>query len=124
RVRHRLVEHELEELVAEVVVVRDVPPGAGEAVTPREARPQLERPAHARVAIGRRVGVTQEELEEADEIVRIPLLRGVRLAAPAHDRALPSPGTNGGLRWNGTRLSHSRTACQWMSAVTCSGMSG
>ena len=28
----------------------------------------------------------------------------------------PLPGTNGGLRWNGTRFSQSRSACQWMSA--------
>ena len=42
----------------------------------------------------------------------------------AHGRTDPSPGTNGGLWWNGTRLSQSLSACQWMSAVTCSGCSG
>src|SRR4051812_22159166 len=146
------------------------------------------------MTVGGHVGVQQEELEQADEIVGVPLLRSVRLAEPelparrkpaeegavvdrephrravaepadvsagrfhfecpaletcerafehrhrgaleeaalprgrlcanAHERTLPSPCTNGGLWWNGTRLSQSRTACQWMSAVTCSGMSG
>ena len=45
-----------------------------------------------------------------------------RLRADAHRRTLPSPGTNGGLWWNGTRFSQSRSACQWISAITCSGM--
>ncbi len=47
-----------------------------------------------------------------------------RLGADAHVRTDPSPGTNGGLWWNGTRLSQSRSACQWISAVTWSGCSG
>ena len=42
----------------------------------------------------------------------------------AHRFTDPSPGTNGGLRWKGTRFSQRRSACQWMSAVTCTGMSG
>src|SRR4051794_22088874 len=41
-----------------------------------------------------------------------------------HGRTDPLPGTNAGLWWNGTRFSHSRRACQWMSAITCSGISG
>ena len=146
------------------------------------------------MAHGCLVGVREEQLEEGDQVVRIPLARGVRLAerelaagrepaeegrvvdrqpngsagaeparrpageldleraafetaehafehrdggtlqerpaarnrlrANAHARTLPSPGTNGGLWWNGTRLSHSRSASKWMSAVTCSGWSG
>ena len=36
----------------------------------------------------------------------------------------PSPGTNGGLWTNGTRLSQSRAAWRWIRAVTCSGISG
>ena len=36
----------------------------------------------------------------------------------------PSPGTNGGLWKNGTRFSQSRAAWRWISAVTCSGISG
>ena len=36
----------------------------------------------------------------------------------------PSPGTNGGLWKNGTRLSQSRAAWRWIRAVTCSGISG
>ena len=42
----------------------------------------------------------------------------------AHVRTDPSPGMNGGLWWNGTRFSQSRSACQWISAITCSGISG
>ena len=42
----------------------------------------------------------------------------------AHRRTEPSPGTKGGLRWNGTRFANSLSACQWISVVTCSGMSG
>ena len=42
----------------------------------------------------------------------------------AHPRTEPSPATNGGLRWNGTRFSQSRSASQWMSAITWSGISG
>ena len=30
----------------------------------------------------------------------------------AHGRTEPLPGTNGGLWWNGTRLSHSSSACR------------
>ena len=36
----------------------------------------------------------------------------------------PSPGTNGGLWKNGTRLSQSLAAWRWISTVTCSGISG
>ena len=53
--------------------------------------------------------------------------RGSRAERPlegAHRRTEPSPGTNGGLRWNGTRFANSLSACQWISVVTCSGMSG
>ncbi len=49
---------------------------------------------------------------------------GDGLGAHAHVRTLPSPGTNGGLWWNGTRLSQSRSASKWMSAITCSGCNG
>ncbi len=159
-----------------------------------EARPELEEAAHAGVAGGGAVGVSDEQLEERDEVVRIPFARGVRLAeaelaarrqapeergvvdleadprtgaeaargatrqrhlegaavetlegalqqsrcraleraaaersrfgADAHRRTLPSPGTNGGLWWNGTRFSQSRSASKWISVVTCSGCSG
>src|SRR5581483_2320387 len=193
-VRHRLVEHQREELVAEVVVVGDVAARAGEAAPAVEPRTQLEQAPHARMALGGRVGVPEQELDEPDEVVRIPFVRGVRLAQPelaarreaaeehrvvdreahrsaraeaarttageldlegaafergeralehrcrsaleqaaagsdgldanAHVRTLPWPGTNGGLWWNGTRLSQSRSAWKWMSAITCSGWSG
>src|SRR3954453_16823283 len=147
-----------------------------------------------RGGVGGGVGVAQQQLEEGDEVVAIPLAGGVRLAEPelaargepteerrvvdregprsagaeaphpavrkldlegaaleprerplehargsaleraaaqrrrlradAHVRTLPCPGTNGGLRWNGTRFSQSRSAWKWISAVTCSGWSG
>ena len=82
RVRHRLVEHQLEELVAEVVVVGDVAARAEQSIASVRTRAQLEQPADARVTAGGRVRVAQQELEEADEIVRVPLLGGVRLAEP------------------------------------------
>ena len=50
-----------------------------------------------------------------------------RLAAEsfhAQGRTEPFPGSNAGLWWNGTRLRKSFSACQWMSAVTWSGISG
>src|SRR5581483_6205883 len=64
----------------EVVVVPDVPARAEEAVAPVEARPQLEQPAHAGVPRARGVGVPEQELEEPDEVVGVPLARRVRLA--------------------------------------------
>ena len=42
----------------------------------------------------------------------------------AHARIDPFPGTNGGLRWNGTRFSQSLSACQWMRPITCIGIAG
>ena len=55
--------------------------------------------------------------------------RGRRNGAqlPGRDRhgfTDPVPGTNGGLWWNGTRFTKSLTACQWISAITCTGISG
>ena len=79
-VRHRLVEHQLEEVVAEVVVVGDVPPRAQQAVAPVEARPRLEQPAPAGVPVGRGGGVPEQQLEQHDEVVAVPLAGGVRLA--------------------------------------------
>ena len=37
---------------------------------------------------------------------------------PAHVGIDPRSGSNGGLRWNGTRLRQSCSACQWMRAMT------
>ena len=46
--------------------------------------------------------------------------RGDGLALDAaHVVTDPCSGSNGGLRWNGTRLRHSFSACQWMRAMTC-----
>ena len=42
----------------------------------------------------------------------------------AHVGIDPRSGSNGGLRWNGTRLRHSCSACQWMRAMTCAGHPG
>ena len=42
----------------------------------------------------------------------------------AHGRSDPRPASNGGLRWKGTPRTNSFSACQWMSASTCRGMSG
>ena len=82
RVRHRLVEHQLEQLVAEVVVVGDVAPRAQQAVAAVQPRPGLEHPPQRAVALRRRLGVAQQQLEQPDEIVAVPLARRVRLAEP------------------------------------------
>ena len=37
----------------------------------------------------------------------------------AHVGTEPCSGSKGGLRWNGTRLRQSCSACQWMRAMTC-----
>ena len=79
-VRHRLVEHQREQLVAEVVVVRNVAPRANEPVAPVQARPQPENTADAGVARADPLGVPQEQFEECDEVVGVPLPGGVRLA--------------------------------------------
>ena len=50
--------------------------------------------------------------------------RGRSRSTVVNCRTDPFPGSNGGLWWNGTRLSQSFAAFQWMSAVTCAGMSG
>ena len=42
----------------------------------------------------------------------------------AHRRTEPTPGTNGGLRWNGVRFASRRSAWRWMCAITCTGSSG
>ena len=64
---------------------------------------------------------------DGDALERRPP-RAARLAGGERStliaRTDPSPGSNGGLWWNGTRFSQSRTACQWISAVTCMGISG
>ena len=38
---------------------------------------------------------------------------------PAHVGTEPCSGSKGGLRWNGTRLRQSLSACQWMRAMIC-----
>ena len=203
RVGHRLVEHQLEEVVAEVVVIGDVAARAKEAVPPVQAWPRLEEPSPARVSVGGRRRIPEQQLEQRDEVVAVPFARRIRLAdaelpprrdppeegvvvdrqvgdraapeapdlasgephleRPAlepHERAIedrhrdpleerqsrglwraaegalgavercsfaatePSPGTNAGLRWNGTRLSQSLSACQWISATTRNGIRG
>ena len=54
-----------------------------------------------------------ETIDVADvrRLIRRIATRGpIGLGADTHRRTLPSPGTNGGLWWNGTRLSHRRSA--------------
>jgi len=46
RVRHRLVEHQLEEIVPEVVVVGDVPACTEKAVASVQPRPGCEQSPH------------------------------------------------------------------------------
>ena len=198
-VGHRLVEHQLEQVVAEVVVVGDVAACAQEAVASVQPRPRLEQAAPAGVPLGGRCGVAEQELEQPDEVVAVPFARRVRLADPelaarrdpaeervvvdrqrlgcaapepphaaawqpnfehpalevlertlenrdrdaleqrrpcglgstaktpfdaAHLFTEPWPGTKAGLRWNGTRFSQSRSACQWIRRTTRIGIRG
>ena len=199
RVRHRLVEEEREEVVAEVVVRLDVPPCGEQARAAVDSRPRFGEATPPRVPLGAGAGVAQEQLEERDELVGAPLTGLERLAErelrgacdaleetpvvdvhrhlvltrsvasfrsvrkPQHERSVldprkdalehghghatergrragagarqvaiegghcctePFPGSKGGLWWNGTRLTQSLAAFQWMSAVTWSGMIG
>ena len=86
RVGHRLVEHQLEEVVAEVVVVGDVAARAKEAVPPVQAWPRLEEPSPARVPVGRRRRIPEQQLEQRHEVVAVPFAGRVRLA----DAELPA----------------------------------
>ena len=79
-VRHRLVEHQREELVAEVVVVGDVPPRAQQPVAAVRARPRLDHPAHEPVPCDRSLGVAEKQREEPHQVVGVPLAGRVRLA--------------------------------------------
>ena len=58
RVGHRLVEHQREEIVPEVVVVGDVPACTEKAVASVQPRPRFEQPPHARMALRRGRGVS------------------------------------------------------------------
>jgi hypothetical protein len=87
RVRQRLVEEEREELVAEVVVVADVPAGGERAGTAVEPRPQLGEAAQVRMTRRRSLGVPDQELEQPGQVVGAPLARLVGLAQPE-----PRPG--------------------------------
>ena len=69
RVGHRLVEHQPEEVVAEVVVVLDVPPRAEQALAAAGARPRLHHAREARAPLDRRLGVPVQQLEQAGEVV-------------------------------------------------------
>ncbi len=60
-----------------------------------------------------------DAVHERDAGCRLPA-KGV----DAHVRTDPFPGSKGGFLWNGTRLRKSLSACQWMSAITWSGISG
>ena len=77
---HRLVEHQLEELIAEVVVVRNVPSSAKQPVAAVRPRPCLDHPAHETVPRNCGLGVAQEQREEPHQVVGVPLAGGVRLA--------------------------------------------
>ena len=106
----------------ETAVVDREPDGRARAEAAHRAVGELdlERPA---------LEVRERALEDRDgHALQQPPARA-RLGPQAalerrHDRTEPSPGTNGGLRWNGTRLRQRRRACQWISPVTCSGWIG
>ena len=101
---------------------RDRRPGAepalGSARKSHHERPSVEvRESTLEDAEGR-------PLEQAHPAgARRPAQRAL-VGRAAHTRSEPLPGTNGGLWWNGTRLSQRRRACQWMSEITCTGISG
>ena len=99
----------LEELVAEVVVRGDVAARGAEPLPAVRPRPRLDEPGEPRVALAAALGVRQQELQQAHEVVRAPPALLVRLAEPhravrrdareepevedveAHDRAGPEP---------------------------------
>src|SRR4051812_24955237 len=80
RIAHRLVEHRLEELVAEVVVVGNVPPGPEQPVSTVEPRPRGDDAPYRTMAMLRGLGVAEQELEEPHEVAAVPLARRVGLA--------------------------------------------
>ena len=82
RVRHRVVEEEREEVVAEVVVVADVPSRGEEPGAAVEARPRVREAAQVRVACGAALGVPRQQLEQRRQVVGTPLAGLVRLAEP------------------------------------------
>ena len=82
RVRHRVVEEEREEVVAEVVVAADVPPRGEEPGAAVEARPRMREAAQVRVAGGAALGVSRQQLEQRRQVVGAPLAGLVRLAEP------------------------------------------
>ena len=79
RVRHRLVEHEPEEVVSEVVVVADVASCAEEALTRVGSRPRVQDPGETWVALAGGTRVTQEKCDELRKIGCVPLAGRVRL---------------------------------------------
>ena len=75
RVRHRRIEHQLEEVVAEVVVGVDVVLRRRERLARPAVRAQLLQPVEPLQGRVRplRLEVAAEEREEADEIVAVPV---------------------------------------------------
>ena len=69
RVRHRLVEHQLEEIVAEVVVVPNVPAGAQQPLPAARARPRVHQPGQARPPSDCRIGVPEQQLHQPGQVV-------------------------------------------------------
>ncbi len=78
-VGHRLVEEEPVQVVAEVVVVLDVLPGLAQALPTRDVGAVAVEP---RKAGGRAPGleVANDELDQAGEVVGVPVPGGVGLA--------------------------------------------
>ena len=84
RVRERRIEEEREEVVAEVVVRRDVAPGAAARVAPQGV-PGAQARAHdsrqARIEPGERLAIAREDADHRDEVVAAPQSVEVRLGA-------------------------------------------
>jgi len=79
-----------------------------------QARPKLEEAAHAGVAGGCAVDVSDEQLEKRDEVVRVPFARGIRLAEPKLAARRQAPEESGVVdleanRRTGTKAAHGAT---------------
>ncbi len=82
RVRQARIEHQAEEVVPEVVVRGDVAPRREEALPAVGPWTRLEESRQVRMPLAPPGGVQEEQLEEADEVVGMPLACRVSLTEP------------------------------------------
>ena len=99
RVHHRRVEHQREQLVAEVVVGGDVAAAAPRRVAHERAADALVRLAQRREPLPRaveRAGVAGGDADHGDDVGRVPQAVDVRLGEPAAAAQQRAPGARRG----------------------------